>query len=335
MRCRLLLLTIATMTLVAACTTPQNLQVSKAEADLNAKEQKKLDEYKAEIEIGRNMAGRLLAFYGVDTDEDLVGYINQVGNYVASYSDFPERRYMFQILDSESINAFACPGGYILVTRGAVRHAQNEAELAHVLGHEVAHVGLKHMFDSLKSMSKDDLEKAAKEADKAAMKMSPELKARKRPEVKENDAGALIARYLAGSSAGLNVLSAAKAGMSLILEKGLGAEKELEADASGTRYALRGGYYPKALMNYLCRIDQEKRGIKNAKTCKMPTSNPKTKSKHPSVLEKTHPPVAMRIDNIKKTLVSLDALEAPGARGEARFMAFRSKLIPAKLKEKD
>ena len=46
---------------------------------------------------------------------------------------------MFDIINTEEINAFACPGGYILISKGALRHAENEAELAHVLAHEVAH----------------------------------------------------------------------------------------------------------------------------------------------------------------------------------------------------
>ena len=48
-------------------------------------------------------------------------------------SDFPDGRYMFDIINTEEINAFACPGGYILISKGALRHAENEAELAHIL----------------------------------------------------------------------------------------------------------------------------------------------------------------------------------------------------------
>ena len=66
---------------------------------------------------------------------------------------------MFDILNTEEINAFACPGGYILISKGALRHAENEAELAHVLAHEVAHVGKKHMYDTLKSMTPEEMEK--------------------------------------------------------------------------------------------------------------------------------------------------------------------------------
>ena len=305
-----------------SCTTPKTTKSDKLKEQMNKEQQKKVDEYRAEIEIGRNMGGRLLAFYGVNDDDTLLGYVNQVGNYVASYGDEPDRRYMFQILDSDVVNAFACPGGYILLTRGAIRHARNEAELAHVLGHEIAHVGKKHMFDALQGMSKDEMEKAAKEADAAALKYSEELKARKRPEVTEDETGAMVAKYLSGSAAGLSILSAAKAGMSLILEKGLGAEKEFEADAFGTKFAVRAGYHPKALMNYLCRIEQKKG--KHKGRCRLPKRAKKKKKK--SILDKTHPSVVDRVAHIKKTLISMNGLNSPGARGAGRFKKFKKRI---------
>ena len=108
------------------------------------------------------MAGRLLQYYGHYDNEELIKYINEVGLYVSANSDFPDRRYMFDIINTEEINAFACPGGYILISKGALRHAENEAELAHVLAHEIAHVGKKHMFDRLKSMTPEEMEKTSK-----------------------------------------------------------------------------------------------------------------------------------------------------------------------------
>jgi len=299
----------------SSCTTPKVSKTKSIVAGMTNDDQKKLEEYQAELEIGRNMAGRLLAFYGVVDDEALDAYVNQVGAYVASYSDHPERRYMFQVLNTDMVNAFAAPGGYILITRGAIKHAQNEAELAHVLAHEIAHVSKKHMFDTIAGMSKDEMEKAAAEADKAALNLSPELKARARPKAEENEAGATLAKYISGSAAGLSILSAAKAGMSLILEKGLGAEKEFEADSDGTKYAIRAGYHPEALMNFLCRLDQVKKKMKGR--CKIKKKK-KKKAKNKTILDKTHPTVHSRVNHIKKTLKGIRA-ENFGAKGEARF----------------
>jgi hypothetical protein len=66
---------------------------------------------------------------------------------VANTSDRPDIPYRVAILDHESINAFAAPAGYIFVTRGLLRQIKNEAELAAVLGHEIAHVSEKHILD--------------------------------------------------------------------------------------------------------------------------------------------------------------------------------------------
>lgn len=295
---------------------------------LSEEERKKLDEARAEMEIGRNMAGRLLQFYGTYEDKKLVTYINQLGAFVAKYGDYPDRRYMFEIIDTDMVNAFACPGGYILVTLGAIRHARNEAELAAVLGHETVHVGKKHMFDTLKNMNSEEMQKIAKEAEEKNSHMPPEVAARKRPDPAMSDTGALLARYLSGSAAGLSILAAAKAGMSLILEKGLGADLEYEADREGVKYAIRAGYHPPALQEYLCRLAKKD---KVEGHCELPKVNAPKKAE--TILEKTHPPAADRIANIDKVLKELNASEIVGAKGVKRLKLFTANL-PAPKNQK-
>ena len=226
---------------------------------LTEAEQRLLEDYKAEIEVGRNMAGRLMAFYGEYLDEGLVQYLNQVGRNVANNGDYPNRKYMFAVLDSDSVNAFACPGGYILITRGTVQSAQNEAELAAILGHETAHVGRQHMFKTLKTMNN---EKLAKEEEEKAKKRRPDKysRARARPIPNNNESGAMLAKILTtASGAGLGILQAAKAGMGLLLEKGLDKNLEYEADREGVKYAIRAGYDPKALDHFLVRLAESKK----------------------------------------------------------------------------
>lgn len=317
----MLILASVTMTCTTSDSKPKSLAAKKV---LSQEEQKKLMEAKAEMEIGRNMAGRLLQYYGTYDDDGLIGYVNQVGNYVASYSADPGRRYMFEIIDSETANAFACPGGYILITLGAIRNATNEAELAHILGHESAHVAKRHMFDKLQSMSDDELEKTSKEAE-AKLKIPTEIKVRERPNSTSSDTGSMMARYLSGSAAGLSILAAAKAGMSLIMEKGLGAELEYEADAEGVSYAVSAGYDPSAMADYLCRLEKLKGRPcdKNAK-----------RSKPKDILDKTHPPVGMRIENIGKQLAKLNADEIVGAKGTKRFAKYTKKIPPVKKEGK-
>ncbi len=288
---------------------------------VDAEQQKKLEEARAELEIGRNMAGRLLKFYGAYPDEKLVRYVNEVGTFVSKYSDFPDRRYMFEVYNSETVNAFACPGGYILVSLGAIKNASNEAELAHVLGHEIAHVGRRHMFNTLNKMSKDELDKQAAEGAKATG-IPEEIKARQRPAPEESALGASIAKYVSGSAAGLNLLQAAKAGMSVIMEKGLGAELEFEADREGTRYAVGAGYYPKALISFLCRMETNRGKPKDY--CLKEQSGPVEVK---SILDKTHPAVPARVSGIKTVLITMKADEIVGAKGKKRFMVMKDRTM--------
>lgn len=324
-----------TAALANSCTFGKGSTRETVDSKLSAEQQKTLDEARAELEIGRNMAGRLLKFYGAYPDEKLVRYVNEVGLYVAKFSEHPERRYMFDVYNSETVNAFACPGGYVLISLGAIKTASNEAELAHILGHEIAHVGRKHMFNTLTKMSKDELDKAAAEAENSAQ-IPDEIKARQRPEPEDSALGSLVARYLAGSTAGLNVLQAAKAGMSLIMEKGLGAELELEADREGTKYAINAGYTPKALISFLCRLEVE-RGRPKDYCLRQEENAAKAKLAAQSVLDRTHPPVPLRVSNIKNVLLDMKAEDIVGAKGKKRFAQVKQRIPSSapKGKEKD
>ncbi|SME94389.1 M48 family metalloprotease [Pseudobacteriovorax antillogorgiicola] len=306
---------------IGSCATSP--EVNDQDDGYSEEEKRLIIRAKKEMEIGRNMAGRLLRFYGVYNDQKLVRYVNEVGNYVASRSQFAERRFMFDILNTEDINAYACPGGYILLTVGAVRNASSEAELAAVIAHEIAHVGKEHMLNKLASMSEDEMDGKKSGPQK---NLPEEVTVRKRPDAEESAAGALLAKYIGGNIAGLNALKAAKAGMSIILEKGLGADLEFEADVEGARYAIDGGYYPYALTDFLCRIHIKKGFSKEDCFDGKPS---KKSSKKDSILDKTHPSVPQRIANIMSHLQKIDAKEIVGAKGRKRFKAMKKRLPPA------
>jgi len=106
-----------------------------------------------EYYVGRAVAARILSQYKLDPNPKLTKYVNEVGDTVARKSTRPNpfRGYHFAVLDTEEINAFACPGGTIFVTRGLIKTCKNEDQLAAVLAHEVGHVA--HQ-DGINSISK-------------------------------------------------------------------------------------------------------------------------------------------------------------------------------------
>lgn len=97
-----------------------------------------------EVQLGREITGNLLGASPLVKDDALQKYVNQVGRWVASQSERADLPWRFGVIESEAINAFAAPGGYIVLTRGLYRKLENEAQLAGVLAHEIGHVVKKH-----------------------------------------------------------------------------------------------------------------------------------------------------------------------------------------------
>lgn len=103
-----------------------------------------------ERQLGQQIAGNLLGVAPLVNDPALQRYVNRVGRWVALQSERPDLTWHFGVVASEDINAFAAPGGYVLVTQGLYRKLDNEAQLAGVLGHEIGHVIRKHHLELLR-----------------------------------------------------------------------------------------------------------------------------------------------------------------------------------------
>jgi predicted Zn-dependent protease len=110
-----------------------------------------------EIAIGRQIAGNLLGASPLVKDAKLQKYVNNVGRWVANQSERPDLPWHFGVIDSNDVNAFAAPGGYIFVTKGLYKLLQNEAELAGVLAHEIGHVIRQHHLKILQQSKLLDL----------------------------------------------------------------------------------------------------------------------------------------------------------------------------------
>jgi predicted Zn-dependent protease len=97
-----------------------------------------------EIEMGKSADPQIIQQYGLYPDKALQDFINEKGKKMAAISHRPNIEYNFRIVDSDILNAFAIPGGYVYFTRGIMAHFNNEAEFAGVLGHEIGHIAARH-----------------------------------------------------------------------------------------------------------------------------------------------------------------------------------------------
>ncbi|MES0491703.1 MAG: M48 family metalloprotease [Leptospirales bacterium] len=191
-------------------------------------------EIRQEINYGKTIALRIIRRYGVVKDDKATYYLNQVGKSIALFAGRSDFEYHFAILDTDSINAFAAPGGYIFVTKGAVIAMQNESQLAAVLAHEIAHVNLKHILNELPP---------PRDTEGIINRTSAVLSAR----------GTLVSTAMD---------KIAEKAIQILFEKGLKVEAELEADQAALAYLAETGYAPRALPLYLERLRKIESGKK-------------------------------------------------------------------------
>ena len=97
-----------------------------------------------EIAIGKEADPQIIAQFGLYDNKALQDFITQKGKQLAAISHRPNLNYEFKILDSDVLNAFATPGGYVYFTRGIMAYFNNEAQFAGVLGHETGHIAARH-----------------------------------------------------------------------------------------------------------------------------------------------------------------------------------------------
>lgn len=167
-----------------------------------------------EIDIGRGVAATVAGRYPVSGDTALNRYVNLVGLAVAGVDPREDVVYRFAVLETPDINAFAAPGGYIFITRGALGIMQSEAELAGVLAHEVGHVNRRHVIEQIR-----------KSSTMAAVR-------------DQSGISGTVLDQVVGNGAN-------------VLFTGLSRENELEADSLGQEYAAAAGYDPGGLASFV------------------------------------------------------------------------------------
>jgi predicted Zn-dependent protease len=166
------------------------------------------------VALGRQSHPQILQKFGRYDDEALQAYVSDIGQKIARVSHRPDLQYTFTILDTEDINAFALPGGYVYITRGIMGYLNSEAELVAVLGHEVGHVTARHSV-------------------------------RQQAGATATGVGATIVGILTGSGDLASIAN--MAGTALV--SGYGRDMELEADDIGAQYLDRLGYDPDAMID--------------------------------------------------------------------------------------
>lgn len=225
-----------------------------------------------EIRIGKQVSGDLLGAAPLVKDDTLQQYVNVVGRWVAQQSNRKDLPWKFGVIESEDINAFAAPGGYVFLTKGLYRRLNNESELAGVLAHEIAHVSKKHHLDVLRKSALIGMLSQA------------------------------VSREIKGDAAVQNVIGNGAE----MMARGLDKDAEYEADRVGAVFAARAGYDPWGLPGVL----QDMASIS-------------TKDNRVSLLYKTHPTAAERLERLGTAVGDrFDALP-PGKEFADRFYRIR------------
>lgn len=172
-----------------------------------------------EARIGKSEHSKIIKqFGGVYDDPDIGGYVAQIGGRLVANSELAGRTFTFTVLNSPIVNAFALPGGYVYVTRGLIALANNEAELAGVLAHEVGHVTARHTAQRMTRATVLGL------------------------------GGAILGAAFGVPQELTNL------GSELYL-RSFSRDQEYEADLLGVRYLTRAGYDPYAQANFLASLD--------------------------------------------------------------------------------
>ena len=171
----------------------------------------------AEAQAGAEAHPKILKAYGGAYDDEKLGaYVAGVTTRVVRATNRPENPYRITVLDSPIINAFALPGGYVYVTRGLISLANDEAELASVIGHEIGHVAARHSAQ------------------------------RHTAAVGTSLLGAVLGAVV-GSSAVNQIFGMGGQGFLASYSR----DQEYEADMLGVRYLARAGYDPYAAADFL------------------------------------------------------------------------------------
>jgi hypothetical protein len=177
--------------------------------------------------LGESVSTQLRTRFGVVQDPAVHTYVTLVGTVVAQQTSKPNLKWTFIVLDTDGVNAFASPGGFVHVTRGTLALLQNEAELAGVLGHEIGHIVKQHTINAIRKS--------------------------KAVEIGVEEGAAASETVLLDRFAQLAYTN--------IIENNFDRGDEMDADQEGVTAASKAGYAPGALSAFLTRLAERNKSM--------------------------------------------------------------------------
>jgi len=168
-----------------------------------------------EVALGKQINQEVLRQVRLNRDRELNAYINDIGQRLVKTSTRRQIPYTFQVVQSDQVNAFATMGGFVYVNTGLIKAADNEAQLASVMAHEIGHIVGRHAVNQMKEQATVGLGAAA---------------------------------------AGLNRNQAVALGVELALRRPHSRKAEYEADLMGLRMLANSGYAPSAMPAFMKKL---------------------------------------------------------------------------------
>src|SRR5215467_4987811 len=184
-----------------------------------------------DVEVGRQSARQAERQEPMLNDREATSYIESLGKSLARYApnNNPAYVYQFKIVNDTAINAFALPGGFIYVNRGAIAAADNEAQIAGVIAHEIGHVVMRH---------------GTHQASKAYLAQAPL---------------AVLGGVFGGNAIGTVMGAVGGVGMNVLFLH-YSRDMESQADLIGTQILHDAGYNPRAMVEFFEKIQAQSKG---------------------------------------------------------------------------
>lgn len=178
-----------------------------------------------EIKLGGDVSLKIRTRFGVVQDAAVHKYVTLVGTMLTEQTTRPKLPWTFIVLDTDGVNAFAAPGGFVHITRGALALIKSEAELAGVLGHEIAHVAQKHTVNAIRKSK-----------------------------------GVQIGTGETLSNRGMFLDALVNRAYDMVLENSFDRGDELDADKEGILVVQKAAYVGTGLADFLTRLSERNKG---------------------------------------------------------------------------